>query len=169
LLAWQFLLAGSTYLARHGIWPWHAPTGKVMLAVLPFENLSGRPEEEYFSDGLTDELITQLGGLEPVRLGVIARTSAMKYKHAGKSASQVGPELGVEYILEGTVRREGNRVRVALPLIQVTDQTQLWAESYERNLGNILAFHGDVARDVAQRIRIQLTPQKQATLSAARR
>jgi TolB-like protein/Flp pilus assembly protein TadD len=162
------LLAGTIYLARHRIWPSHGPTGKVMLAVLPFENLSGPPEEEYFSDGLTDELITQLGGLEPVQLGVIARTSAMQYKHAGKSASQVGHELGVDYILEGTVRREGNRVRVAIKLVQVTDQTQLWTESYERNLGNILAFHADMARDVARRIQIQLAPQKQATLSAAR-
>jgi len=162
------LSAGTIYLARHRIWPSHGPTGKVMLAVLPFENLSGQPEEEYFSDGLTDELITKLGGLEPVHLGVIARTSAMQYKHVGKSAGQVGHELGVDYIVEGTVRREGNRVRVAIKLVQVTDQTQLWTESYERNLGNILAFHGEVARDVAQRIQIQLTPQKQATLSAAR-
>jgi TolB-like protein len=162
------LLAGTTYLTRRRIWPTHGPTGKVMLAVLPFENLSGQPEEEYFSDGLTDELITRLGGLEPVHLGVIARTSAMQYKGKGKSASQVGRELGVDYILEGTVRREGNRVRVGIKLVQVTDQTQLWAESYERNLGNILAFHADMARDVARRIQIQLAPQKQATLSAAR-
>jgi TolB-like protein len=162
------LAAAIVYLAGRRFWPQHDPTRKVMLAVLPFENLSGQPEEDYFSDGLTDELITRLGGLEPVHLGVIARTSAMQYKHAGKSASQIGHELGVDYILEGTVRREGNQVRVAIKLVQVTDQTHLWAESYERNLGNILAFHGEVARDVARRIQIQLTPQKQETLSAAR-
>jgi TolB-like protein/Flp pilus assembly protein TadD len=163
-----FLLGGTIYLVGPWLWPQHGRTRKVMLAVLPFENLSGQPEEEYFSDGLTDELITQLGGLEPFQLGVIARTSAMQYKHAGKSASQVGHELGVDYILEGTVRREGNLVRVAIKLVQVTDQTQLWTESYERNLGNILAFHADMTRDVARRIQIQLAPQKQATLSAAR-
>jgi TolB-like protein/Flp pilus assembly protein TadD len=162
------LSAGTIYAARHRIFPSHGPTGRVMLVVLPFENLSAHAEEDYFSDGLTDELITQLGGLEPVRLGVIARTSAMQYKHAGKSASQVGHELGVDYILEGTVRREGNRVRVAIQLVHVTDQTLLWTESYEQSLGHILAFHGQVARDVARRIQIQLTPREQATLSAAR-
>jgi len=161
------LLAGALYLAGPRLWPQHEPTRKVMLAVLPFENLGGQPEENYFSDGLTDELITQLGGLEPVHLGVIARTSAMQYKRAGKGASQVGHELGVDYILEGTIRREGNHVRVAIKFVQVTDQTQLWTQSYERNIGNILAFHADMARDVARRIQIQLTPQKQATLSAA--
>jgi TolB-like protein len=158
----------TIYLARSRIRPPRIPPGKIMLAVLPFENLSGQPEEEYFSDGLTDELITHLGGLEPLKLGVIARTSAMQFKRAAKSAGQVGHELGVDYILEGTVRREGSRVRVSVKLVQVTDQTQLWTESYERKLGNILAFHDEVARDVARRIQIQLTPQKQATLSAAR-
>jgi TolB-like protein len=78
-----------------------------MLAVLPFENLGERADEDYFSDGLTDELITQLGALEPRHLGVIARTSAMQYKSSGKSASQVGHELGVDYILEGTVSTGG--------------------------------------------------------------
>jgi TolB-like protein/Tfp pilus assembly protein PilF len=162
------LLAVAVYLVGPRFWPQHGRTGKVMLAVLPFENLSGQTDEEYFSDGLTDELITQLGGMEPVHLGVIARTSTMQYKHASKSASQVGHELGVDYILEGTVRREGKLVRVAIKLVQVTDQTQLWTESYERNLGNMMAFHGEVARDVARRIQVQLTPQKQAILAAAR-
>jgi TolB-like protein/DNA-binding winged helix-turn-helix (wHTH) protein/Tfp pilus assembly protein PilF len=150
------------------IWSQPGTTRRVMLAVLPFENLSERPQEDYFSDGLTDELITQVGGLEPARLGVIARTSAMQYKHAGKSSSQVGHELGVDYILEGTVRREGSLVRVAIKLVQVKDQTLLWTQSYERNLGHILAFHGEVARDVARRIQVQLTPQERAALSAVR-
>lgn len=139
-----------------------------MLAVLPFENLSGQPEEDYFSDGLTDELITELGGLEPAHLGVIARTSAMQFKHESKNARQVGQELHVDYILEGTVRREGNRVRVAVKLVRVSDQTNLWAERYERNLGNVLAFHADMASDVARRIQIQLAPRNQETLAAAR-
>ena len=162
------LLAATSYLARNRIWPRREPGRRVTLAVLPFENLSGRAEEDYFSDGLTDELITQLGALEPARLGVTARTSAMQYKRAGKSATQVGHELGVGYILEGTVRREDNRVRVAVKLVQVSDQTLLWTEIYEQSLGHIMAFHGQVARDVARRIQIQLTPQEQATLSAAR-
>jgi TolB-like protein len=162
-----FVMTISAYLVGRRLWPQHEQARRVMLAVLPFENLSGQPEEDYFSDGLTDELITELGGLEPVHLGVIARTSAMQFKHA-KNASQVGHELGVDYILEGTVRREGNRVRVAVKLVRVSDQTNLWAESYERNLGNILAFHADMAGDVARRIQIQLAPRRQATLAAAR-
>jgi len=161
------LLAGAVYLVEQQIWP-HRPTRRVMLAVLPFENLGERAEEDYLSDGLTDELITQLGGLDPHHLGVIARTSAMQYRRGGKSPSQVGHELGVDYILEGTIRREGNLLRIAVKLVKVTDQTNLWTEAYERNIGNILAFHGDVARDVARRIRIQLTPEKHETLSAAR-
>jgi TolB-like protein/Flp pilus assembly protein TadD len=163
-----FVIAVSAYLVGRRLWLQHEQARRVMLAVLPFENLSGQPEQDYFSDGLTDELITELGGLEPVHLGVIARTSAMQFKHATKNASQIGHELGVDYILEGTVRREGNLVRVAVKLVRVSDQTNLWAELYERNLGNVLAFHADMAGDVARRIQIQLGPQSQATLAAAR-
>jgi TolB-like protein len=163
-----FVMAVSVYLVGRRFWPQHQQARRVMLAVLPFENLSGQPEEDYFSDGLTDELITELGGLEPVRLGVTARTSAMQFKHTSKNASQVGHELGVDYILEGTVRREGNRVRVAVKLVRVSDQTNLWAESYEGHLGNVLAFHADMAGDVARRIQIQLAPRSQATNAAAR-
>jgi len=168
LVGLAILLAGVAYLAVPRIWPRHQPSRKVTLAVLPFENLSGRSEEDYFSDGLTDELITQLGGLEPGHLGIIARTSAMQYKHAGKSAAQVGHELGVNYLLEGTVRRDGNRVRVVVQLVQVTDQILLWTQSYEESLDHIPAFHGKVARDVARRIQIQLTPQEQAMLPGSR-
>jgi TolB-like protein/DNA-binding winged helix-turn-helix (wHTH) protein len=168
LIGFAILLTGTLYLAGPRIWGRHVHAERVKLAVLPFENLSGQPEEDYLSDGLTDELITQLGGLEPTHLGVIARTSAMQYKRSGKGARQVGLELGVDYILEGTVVREGNLVRVAAKLVQVTDQTLLWTESYERNLGHIQAFHGEVARDVVRRIQVQMTPQKQAAFSPAR-
>jgi TolB-like protein len=161
-------MAVSVYLVGRRFWPQHQQARRVMLAVLPFENLSGQPEEDYFSDGLTDELITELGGLEPVHLGVIARTSAMQFKHTTKNASQIGHDLGADYVLEGTVRREGNRARVAVKLVQVSDQTNLWAKSYERNLGDVLAFHADMAADVARRIQIQLAPRSQATLAAAR-
>jgi TolB-like protein/Flp pilus assembly protein TadD len=168
VVALMFVMAVSIYLVGRRLWPQHEQARRVMLAVLPFENLSGQAEEDYFSDGLTDELITELGGLEPVHLGVIALTSAMQFKHASKNASQVGHELGVDYILEGAVRREGNRVRVTVKLVRVSDQTNLWAESYERNLGDILAFHADMAGDVARRIQIQLAPRSKATLAAAR-
>lgn len=162
-----FVMAVSAYWVGRRIWPQHKQATRVMLAVLPFANLSGQSEEDYFSDGLTDELITELGGLEPVHLGVIARTSAMQFKHTTKNASQVGHELSVDYILEGTVRRESNRVRVAVKLVRVSDQTNLWAQSYDRNLGNILAFHADMAGDIARRIQIQLAQRSQSTPAAA--
>src|SRR5260370_3494838 len=105
-----------------------------MLAVLPFENLSGDPEQEFFSDGMTEEMITSLGGLHSERLGVIARTSAMRYKNTSRSLQQIGQDLGIQYVLEGSVRRSGDRVRITAQLIQVCDQTHLWAQTYDRNL-----------------------------------
>ncbi len=140
---------------------------KIMLAVLPFENLSGDPEQEYFSNGLTEEMITQLGRLEPERLGVIARTSAMQYKDAHKDARQIGKELGVDYLLEGSVHREGNRVRISAQLIQVRDQSHQWAEDYDRDLRDILALQSDVAGAIAQQIRLKLTPEQHARLGRA--
>ena len=122
---------------------------KIMLAVLPFENMSGQKSQEYFSDGLTEEMITQLGRMNPDRLGVIARTSAMRYKNATKTAHQIGQELHVSHILEGSVRRASGRVRITAQLIQVSDQTHLWAESYERGVTDILALQSDVAQAIA--------------------
>ena len=100
-------LANLLFLSRSHL-PSTATTQKrVMLAVLPFQNMSNDPAQEYFSDGLTEETITDLGQLSPEHLGVVARTSAMTYKHTNKSISQIGRELGVDYVLEGSVRREG--------------------------------------------------------------
>jgi TolB-like protein len=145
-----------------------AAAQKVVLLVLPFENLSGDVEQEYFSDGLTDEMITQLGRLNPERLGVIARTSAMKYKLTRKTVSEIGRELGVSYVVEGTVRRAGTRVRVTAQLIQVGDQTHLWAESYERHFDDILILQRDVAQAIAKEINIKLTPREAKRLANAR-
>lgn len=145
-----------------------APQGKVMLVVLPFENLSRDPEQEFFSDGMTEEMITQLGGLEPQRLGVIARASAMQYKHSTKSAAQIGGELGVDYLLEGSARRAGGRVRITAQLIQVRDETHVWAESYEGDLRDILKLQREVAAAVAREIQLKLTPQQQARLGQTR-
>src|SRR6266852_6083080 len=154
------------------IWQrWHtrgAPQGKVMLVVLPFENLSRDPKQEFFSDGMTEEMITQLGGLEPQRLGVIARASAMQYKHSTKSAAQIGGELGVDYLLEGSARRAGGRVRITAQLIQVRDETHVWAESYEGDLRDILKLQREVAAAVAREIQLKLTPQQQARLGSTR-
>jgi eukaryotic-like serine/threonine-protein kinase len=140
----------------------------IKLAVLPFENLTGDPEQEYFSDGLTDEMITQLGRLRPQRLSVIARTSSMRYKKRDLPVDQIGRELSVDYVLEGSARRDGNRVRINATLIQVRDQTQLWADSFDRELAGILALQSDVARSVAASLRLTLLPSEQTRLASAR-
>jgi TolB-like protein len=142
-------------------------TDKLALLVLPFENLSGDAEQDYFSDGLTDEMITQLGRLNPERLGVIARTSAMKYKGTSKTIAEIGRELGVSYVVEGSVRRAGTRVRVTAQLIRVADQTHLWSESYDRHCEDILILQSDVAQAIAREIRIKLTPQEEKRLAKA--
>lgn len=130
---------------------------RAMLAVLPFADLSRDPED-YFCDGLTEELITQIAHLNAERLGVIARTSAMAYKASPKSIAEVGQELGVGYVLEGSVRREGERVRISAQLIEVRDQTHVWAESYEELLGDVLKAQRRVAESVARAVRVELGP-----------
>jgi serine/threonine-protein kinase len=144
------------------------PSEKTMLAVLPLDNLSGDPEQEYFSDGMTDEMIAQLGRMAPQQLGVIARTSMMRYKNTEKSVAEIARELRVDYILEGSVRRAGETVRVTAQLIQVEDQTQLWAESYDREISDVLELQSEVARAVAEEIEIKLTPQEIGRLLATR-
>jgi TolB-like protein/Flp pilus assembly protein TadD len=133
-----------------------------LLVVLPFENLSGTKKNDAFSDGLTEEMITQLGRMNPERLGVIARTSSMTYKSTAKTIQQIGRELGVSHALEGSVRRAGNQVRISAQLIQVSDQTHLWADNYEGRLEDILALQSNVAREVAAQIRIRLVPSHQS-------
>jgi TolB-like protein/Tfp pilus assembly protein PilF len=130
---------------------------RLMLVVLPFENLSGGRKHDYFSEGLTEEMISQLARLSPEQLGVIARTSAMQYKSTTKTAQQIGQELGVSHLLEGSVRRSGERVRITAQLIRVSDATHLWAEGYERSLHDILALQAEVARAIAREIQIKLT------------
>ncbi len=165
-LASALAVAAVIYFTRNRIWtPARPETAKVMLAVLPFENLSGDPQQEYISEGLTEEMITQLGSLEPRRLGVIARTSAMQYKDARKDTRQIARELGVDYILEGSVRRDGDRVRITAQLIQVKDETHLWAKDYDRNLRDILTLESDVAGAVAREVQLRLTPAVSARLA----
>lgn len=127
-----------------------------MLAVLPFENLTGDASEEYFTDGLTEEMITQLGRADPSRLGVIARTSVMNYKGSRKPLNEVGRELSVEYVLEGSVRRDGGKVRVTAQLIQLSDQTHLWAQEYDRELRDILVIQSDISAEIASEIERKL-------------
>jgi TolB-like protein/DNA-binding winged helix-turn-helix (wHTH) protein/Tfp pilus assembly protein PilF len=142
-------------------------SGKAMLAVLPFENMSGDDSEDYFADGLTEEMIAQLGQLQPTNLGVIARTSAMRYKHTKESISQIGRELGVNYLLEGSVRLAGQRVRITAQLIQAGDQTHVWAESYETPLTDILKVQREMAERITSALRLELLPSQKNVATEA--
>lgn len=132
------------------------PPVRSMLAVLPFENLTGDPEQEYFSDGLTEEMISQLGNLDPSHLGVIARTSVMHYKHTNEPLDRIGQELGVQYALEGSVRRDSNRVRITAQLIQIKDQSHIWARQYDRDRSNLLALQAEIAQEIGDEIQLTL-------------
>ena len=146
------LLAAAVYFG------WPKPdvspgtSDRVMLAVLPFRNLSGNPELEFVSEGLTEEMISQLGRWNPDELGIIARSSAMLYKDLNKSAKEVGDELGVDYVLEGSLRSTDDRWRLSAQLIRTHDQTHLWAEDFYRPRGDIVGLQEDLARAIAQRI-----------------
>jgi len=127
-----------------------------MLAVLPFQNLTGDSNQDYFSDGLTEEMITQLGNLDPQRLGVIARTSVMHYKNGATPLDQIGRELSVQYVLEGSVRRYSEKVRITGQLIQMKDQTHVWAREYDREEKDLLDVQGEIAHDIAYEIQLAL-------------
>ena len=142
--------------------------GRLTLGVLPFDNLSGDADQEYLSDGLTEELITQLGRLEPARLRVLARSSTWKYKRSDRDVGQLRRELGADYVLEGSLRRAGDRVRVTAQLVRADDQSQVWAETYERNFRDVLILQSDVAEAVARTIAITLTPEAHVRLARGR-
>jgi TolB-like protein/tetratricopeptide (TPR) repeat protein len=131
---------------------------RVMLAVLPIENWSRDPEQEYLSDGITEEMILHLGRLNPQRLGVIARQSAMVYKGTKKRVDEIGRELGVDYLVGGSAQRADQHVRITAHLIGVRDQTQIWAESYDRALDDLLGLQRDVAVAIAGKIQVALAP-----------
>jgi TolB-like protein/DNA-binding winged helix-turn-helix (wHTH) protein/TPR repeat protein len=138
---------------------------KIMLAVLPFENLTGDPNKEYLADGLTEETISQLGRLNPEQLGVIARTSVMGYKHKDERLDQIGRDLSVQYVLENSLRESGNHLRLTAQLIQVKDQTHLWSQDYDYPAKDILNVQDDVAKAVVHEIRVRLTSEQQAELA----
>jgi TolB-like protein/DNA-binding winged helix-turn-helix (wHTH) protein/Tfp pilus assembly protein PilF len=163
------LIMAVALLTSSGIWFLLArmrvhrqPTGRrSMVAVLPFKNLTGDDTQDYFSDGLTEEVITQLGNLDPQHLGVIAPTSVMHYKNSQTSLEQVSHELGVQYVLEGSVRRDATKVRVAAQLVETKGQTQIWAQAYDRELSDVLALQAEIAQQVANEIDQTLGGQKQ--------
>jgi TolB-like protein/DNA-binding winged helix-turn-helix (wHTH) protein/Flp pilus assembly protein TadD len=135
------------------------------LAVLPLENLSRDPEQEYFSDGMTDALIADLSKIGALR--VTSRTSSIRYKKSSKSLPEIARELNVDGVVEGSVMRSGNRVRITARLIYAPTEQNLWAETYERDLGDVLKLQGDVAETVAEQVRAQLTPEQHARLRSA--
>src|SRR6267142_3585441 len=143
-------------------------SGKIMLAVLPFQNLTGDPKQEYLADGLTEETIAQLGRLHPEQLGVIARTSVMGYKHGDQRLDQIGRDLSVQYVLENSLRGSGDHLRITVQLLQVKDQSHLWAQDYDYRPRDILSLEDDVAKAVAREIQIRLTPQQQADMRRLR-
>jgi serine/threonine protein kinase/Tfp pilus assembly protein PilF len=161
------LLALNVAGLRDRLWPPTPSVPKIeSIAVLPLANLSGDPAQEYFADGMTDELITSLSKISALR--VISRTSVMAYKNAKKPLPQIARELNVDAVLEGSVMRSGDRVRITAQLLHAPTDRHLWAESYERDLRDILALQSEVAQAVAREIKIVVSPEEQARLASAR-
>ena len=129
---------------------------RMMLVVLPFDNLSGDPGQDYLSDGMTEELSETLGNQDPRQLGVIGRTSAMTYKYSHRNIREIGKELGVDYVLEGSVRRSGDEVRVTAQLVQVSDQAHVWAANYDESLRNLLQLESDLAGKIARQVGVSI-------------
>ena len=136
------------------------------LAVLPLENLSHDPEQEYFAEGLTEALITTLAKIGELR--VVCRTTAMLYKDVHKPLREIAHELAVDAIVEGTVLRVGDRVRITAQLIDPEKETHLWAESYQRHLRDVLDLHAELAQSIARQVQVKLTPQEQAQFAQSR-
>jgi TolB-like protein len=151
-------------LPPHPVQAHRSEPPRTMLAVLPFENLSGDPGQEYFSDGLTEETIARLAQMAPQTLGVIARTSAMTYKQTRKTVAQIGAELNVHYVLEGSVRGESERVRITAQLIRVQDQAHVWAHSFDSRLDSILGVHGEIAAAIAEQVKLRVGSEQQRRL-----
>jgi TolB-like protein/DNA-binding winged helix-turn-helix (wHTH) protein len=168
-------LAALLIAGLAGSWTWRSwrhpvaiPTSPVIrsLAVLPLENLTGDPSQDYFADGMTDALITDLAQIGSLR--VISRTSMMRYKGTRKPLADIAQELKVEGIVEGTVFRSGNRVRITSQLIYAPFDQHLWARNYERDLSDIVALQGEVAQSIAGEVRAVLSPEQRARLAGAR-
>ena len=165
---------GSVYAYRAELTTWFSgrqlsgqpkPSEKIKIAVLPFVKVDGKEEDDYFSEGLTDEMTTQVTRLQPSQVAVIARTTAVHYSAAAESLKKMKQELGVDYVLEGRVRRAGNRVRINAQLTDLEDQTQLWAETYERDLGDVLSVQAGIAQAIASEINLALNLSESNRLS----
>ena len=149
-------VAAKLYFAR--------PTNRIgSIAVLPLENLSRNPEQDYFADGMTEELTTDLAKIGALR--VISRTSVMQYKGTKKSVPEIGRELNVDSVLEGSVLHAGDRVRISAQLIRTSTDEHLWAETYDRDPKDVLALQSELARTIASQIKVTLSPQEQSRLA----
>lgn len=142
------------------------PGCRTRLAVLPFTNSSGEAGHEYFSDGLTEEVITRLGRLRQGHIGVIARWSSLAFKAGTNRARDIGETLLVDYLLEGSVRREGDRARITAWLVDASSETHLWSDVYERHIIDCLAVQADVAARIAESLASELTPEQPVVRSA---
>ncbi|MGA2429663.1 MAG: tetratricopeptide repeat protein [Candidatus Acidiferrum sp.] len=161
------LVVMAASVAAWKVYSWKHPTLVIRsLAVLPLESLSSDASQDYFADGMTDELISDLGQISSLR--VISRTSVMGYKHAHKPLPQIARELNVDAVVEGTVLRSGDQVRITAQLIEAAADKHLWSRSYEGELRNTLALQNQVASAIADQIRINLNPQEQAALKTAK-
>jgi TolB-like protein/DNA-binding winged helix-turn-helix (wHTH) protein/Tfp pilus assembly protein PilF len=161
-----FLVVGAVLWLEHVGTPLTNAAPRLnSIAVLPLNNLSGDPSEEFFADGMTDQLITDLARVGSLR--VISHTSVMQYKGTKKSLPEIARELKVDAIVEGSVIRSGQRVRVTAQLLQAPTDQHLWAETYDRDLGDVLKLQGEVADAIAEQVRAQLTPNQQAQLRLA--
>ncbi len=150
------LAAGGLYWAHVHKSFRSAVPGKSMMAVLPFENLTGDAGQDYFSDGLTEEMITQVGNLDPRELGVVGRTSVMYYKHRQQPLLQLGRDLGVQYVLEGSFRRHEEKARISVRLLRVADGATLWTDSFDRSIGDVLSLQSEIAQQIGSKLPVQV-------------
>jgi len=164
IVAVMLVLAGAAAAWR--FWPLSGPAPIRSIAVLPLRNLSNDPSQEYFSDGTTEAIISNLAQIHA--LDVTSRTSVMHYKGTTLLVAQIGRELSVDAIVEGSIQRSGNRVRITAQLVRTSNDTHVWANEYERNMADILSLESEVARAIAHEIQARLTPQESGRLSAVR-
>ena len=162
------MLAAVGALAALAAWAWvaqRAATEQVMLAVLPFENLSGDPDRQYLADGLAEDTIASLGQVDPAHLLVVGRTSVLAYRGTTKALSQIGRELNTDYLVEGSVRAESGRVRITAKLVRVADQAQVWAQSFDREPASLLGLQRELSAAIAEQIRLRLLPERAAAIA----
>ena len=150
------------------LWAWKGPAGsdtRVTIGVLPFENLNGDPETDYLASGLTEDTIVSLGRIDPERVSVVGRTSMIAYRGTTKSLSEIGRELGSDYLVESSLRAESTRLRITARLIRVRDQVQVWSDSFDRNPSSILGLQQEISAAIAEQVRTRLSPDRQRTLA----